>query len=111
VGAGVKTGASSVAMWANGADVTILSVVETLGVVVVGVVLSEGSEMWCSVGLVQAIVELAVKVFLDLVGSILKHTIDVGGVGVTVVVNPWCDAWGCHWCRGEPSHCELPQGC
>jgi hypothetical protein len=37
VGAGVKTGASSMAVWARGMDVTILSTVETLGAVVAGV--------------------------------------------------------------------------
>jgi formylmethanofuran dehydrogenase subunit E-like metal-binding protein len=37
VGAGVKTRASLTAMWADGADVTMLSAVETLDAVVAGV--------------------------------------------------------------------------
>jgi hypothetical protein len=68
--------------------VSILSVVETLGAVVAGVGLSEGSETWHGVGLVWAVVELAVEVFLDLVSGILKHAVGIRGAGVATVMNP-----------------------
>jgi hypothetical protein len=46
VGAGVKTEASSVATWAHGADVAILSTVETLGATVGRVIECEGPGAW-----------------------------------------------------------------
>jgi hypothetical protein len=84
----VETRASSTVVWASGVDVSILSTVETLSVVVAGVSEHEGSETWHDVGLARVVVKLAVEVVLDLMGSVLKHTTSVGGVGVAVVVNP-----------------------
>jgi hypothetical protein len=88
VGAGVETRVSSVTVWANGTDVSILSAVETLGVAVAGVGLSEGSEIWHSVGLAQAVVELAAEVVLNLMGCVFEHAVGIGGLGVNAVVDP-----------------------
>jgi hypothetical protein len=88
VGAGVETGASSAVVWASGMDVSILSTTDTLGVVVAGVAECKGLGMWRGIGFAWVVVELVVEVFLDLVGCILEHTVGIGGVRVTAVMNP-----------------------
>jgi hypothetical protein len=88
VGAGVETEASLVATWACGVDVAILSVVETLGAAVGGVVECEGLRARCSEGSVRAVVELAVEMVFNLLGSCLEKVISVGGAGVDPMMDP-----------------------
>jgi hypothetical protein len=92
VGAGVETKASSVATWAHGADVAILSTTKTLGVAVGGVVKGEGPGAWrwrpvCTV------VKLAAEVIFDFLGGCLEEVVRIGGAGVDPVMDT-CTVFG-----------------
>jgi hypothetical protein len=67
--------------------------VETLGVVVAGVGEPKRSKTRHGVGFAGVVMELVAEVVLDFIGGVLKHAVNVRGVGVTVVVNPGMMHW------------------
>jgi hypothetical protein len=73
--------------WASGADVTILSAVETPGAAVIGV------DVWHAVRFVRAVIELVAEVVLDVIGGVIEYTVNIRGEAVSAVMDLGVMLW------------------